>query len=36
VVTGAYCVQVFDPSLTFPGYPSLTVPQNYTLNVNHP
>jgi hypothetical protein len=35
-IKGAYCVQVFDPSLTYPGYSALTVPQNYTVQVSHP
>jgi hypothetical protein len=36
LVTGAYCVQAFDPALLSTGYPSLVVPQNYTIHVNHP
>jgi hypothetical protein len=36
LVTGTYCVQAFDPALLSTGYPSLIVPQNYTIQVNHP
>jgi hypothetical protein len=36
LVTGTYCVQAFDPSLLSAAYPSLLVPQNYTIQVNHP
>jgi hypothetical protein len=36
LITGTYCVQAFDPSLQFAGYPSLVVPQNYTVQVSHP
>jgi hypothetical protein len=36
LITGTYCVQAFDPSLQYAGYPSLIVPQNYTVQVSHP
>jgi hypothetical protein len=36
LTTGTYCVQAFDPSLQFAGYPPLIVPQNYTVQVSHP
>jgi hypothetical protein len=36
LVTGTYCVEAFDPSVLSTGYPSLLVPQNYTIQVNHP
>jgi hypothetical protein len=36
LIKGDYCVQVFDPSLISVLYPSLTVPQNYTVQVSHP
>jgi hypothetical protein len=35
-VTGSYCVQAFDPALAFGGYPTLTVPENYTIQISHP
>jgi hypothetical protein len=36
LATGTYCVQAFDPSLQYAGYPSLVVPQNYVVQVSHP
>ena len=35
-IKGTYCAVVFDPSLYFGGYPSLTVAQNYSIQVSHP
>ena len=35
-IKGDYCVVAFDASLSFAGYPALTVAQNYTLQVSHP